>query len=334
MAHWVSTLDEQALVLHDQIAAARAAELSQNIDLSSVIRLYREKLAELYSDQFPLASLMDSSDLIVRAKGPSAKEHASVSSAVAWLCGEMDRRLRQLGMAALGLTGESAMAAGHDLRVLLNGLAPGSLYLGFSLSSEHADEESEQFDIDDGTDSLALSTVREAVRELPLVPRFVGSENVDREIMDAIEDPVVRDAMLMAAYHLAPTGKRGIHTLEISSPGTMERSSFLTNRERVVLRETAVRTPMMKRSREGTFVGVCREVDLDARRFQLRHVQGGIPSLRCVISQLTAETARKFIGKGVKVRGHYEAGPDNRPRLLQVESIEPYQIQSELLQSD
>lgn len=331
MASWVSDVQHQAMVMHNQIAAAIAAQAEYNTDLSGLISIYQDKLSELYSEQMPMASLLDTSDLIVRAEGPSARQHAAVSSAVAWLCGEMERRLRQLGLAALGLSGEMATAAAHDLRVLLTGLVPGSLYLGFCLGSEHASGLNDQSDFDDGQESLALIAVRHAVQDLPRVPGFVGANEVNRNIIDAFDDPVVRDAMLMAAYHLAPTGKRGIHTLEISSPHSSEPASSLTNRERIVLRDTAVRKPIMKRSREGTFVGEIREVDLDACRFQLRHVQGGIGTLRCVMGHLNADTARKFIGKGVKVRGRFESGLDGRPRLLQVESIEPYQTQSSFL---
>lgn len=324
----VSHLHYRAQLVHDQIALALIAQRESGVDMRGVIATYTSLLAEIYGDGLPLAQLMDKSDLILHAEGPSARHRAAGSSAVAWLCAEAERRIRQLGMAALKLTGKSAHAADGDLRVLLNGLAPGSLYLGFSVDSAQRMAGSQTgLGMDDWTP--ALDTVREAVRAIPTVPRFVGDESVSTEFAEAITDPQVRDATLMAAYHLSPTGKRGIHTLEISAPRSGGDMGTFTNRERVVLRESAVRSPMMLHTRTGTFVGELREVDLDSRRFHLRDVPG-VGSVRCVLGNLNAETARKLIGHGVRVTGEYEADADGRPRLMRVETVEPYQIQAAL----
>lgn len=82
-----------------------------------------------------------------------------------------------------------------------------------------------QDQIDMGGATPALDMVRGVVRVLRLVPGFVGDEAVKADILDAFLDPHVRDAMVMAAYHLAPTGKRGIHTLEIAVPSRRSRSA-------------------------------------------------------------------------------------------------------------
>lgn len=327
MASWVDNVHNRAAVLHDQISIAMQVQHSEGVDMSPFIAMYRSKLNELYSESMPLAGLMDRSDLLFHAEGPAARHHAAFSHAVAWLCDEVERRVRQLAMASLGLFGKAADDAEHDLRILLNGMAPGSLWAGFSVDSAQRMANSRPLDLED--DSPALTTVRLAVRSLPLVPQFIGEERISEEINEAIADPQVRDATLMAAYHLAPTGRRGIHTLEISAPRSSDPQTSLTNRERVVLRETAVMRPMLKTTKYGTFLGQLREVDLDARRFQLR----GIPeigTLRCVLDELSVEIARKHIGMGAKVTGTYEQDSDGRPRLMRVERIEPFQIQRSL----
>lgn len=331
MATWVEQVHQQALILLDQIALIRSAQGGAAPERDALIQLHQARLSSLYGTQLPLATVMDRSDLVFHAEGPSAKEFASVSGSVAWLCAEAERRLRQLGLAALGLTGEAAEAAEADIRILLNGLAPGSLYLGFSVASARMESTPTGEDLLGTLDSDSLITVRTAIKELPAVPRFVGDQTIHADVVEAFEDPGVRDALLMAAFHLAPTGKRGIHTIEISSPGSRSPSSALTNRERVVLRETAVRRPMMRKTKEGSFVGEFREVDLDARRFQLRNVAGEISTLRCAMSHLSADLARNYIGRGVKVEGLYEEDRHGRPRLLEVQNISLFQDQQSLV---
>lgn len=325
--------------MHDQAAAwmaqmftawenVRASGAVSEADFFSLKNPYFTKITSFYESDFAVATLMDKSDLIFHAEGPGAQHHAAFTNAVAWLCEEVERRIKQMAMASLGLIGKTAAdAAERDLRVLLNGTAPGSLWAGFSIDSAQRMASIEQHELIET--APALEAVRLAVRALPLVPQFIGSERVDAEIADLIADPQVRDATLMAAFHLAPTGRRGIQSLEISAPRSGEPQATLTNRERVVLRETAVRQPMLRTTKIGTFVGQLREVDLDARRFQLRGVPN-IGTLRCVLDDMNVEVARKHIGQGAKVTGSYEADADGRPRLMRVDRLEPFQIQREI----
>lgn len=331
MGDAVDHLHQRAAILQEQIAQALTLARRGSTEARGLVATYQSLLASLYGDGLPLASLKDNSDIILHAEGPAARHHAAESGLVAWLCEEAERRLRQLTSAALRWSGSSGVAAQKDLEVLMNGLAPGSLYIGFSLGSAaqaHARQTTRSLDF--ASDDEVLARARSAIGNLVLVPRFVGEATVNAEIADAIEDPGLRDATLMAAYHLSPTGKRGVHTIEVSVPWLQERSGSFTNRERVVLRETAVRRPVLRRARKGTFVGELREVDLDAQRFQLRNVPT-VGTLRCALEGLTVDIARKHIGKGVKVTGKYEANPEGKPGLMLVEKILPFQRQESLL---
>ena len=324
MDTWVDSLHSRADIIHDQIAAALMAQQSTGVDVSGLLKNYRELLREIYSEGLPLADLHDRSDIIMHAEGPAAQHHASSSSMVAWLCSEAQKRFSELGVASLHLIGEEAKRVQNNLKVLLNGVAPGSLYLGFSVDT--ADNLAKVVDLLMPEKEEALTTVRRALGLLTWVPEFVGNESVSREFAERVEDPVLRDAALMAAYHLAPTGHRGIHTLELSAPRQDSKTSTLTNRERVVIRESALRRPILTKTKHGTFIGELREIDLDTQRFQLRNVPG-VGTLRCTLGGLSAETARRHIGLGVKVTGLYEADQNDRPRLMDVELIEPYQVQ-------
>lgn len=332
MVTWIQDVHARARVLHDQISIAINSQKSSGVDLTGLVHQYQTLLENLYEQDLPLARILDESDLVVHAEGPAARQNATTSNAVAWLCEEVERRVRQLAFATLHLQDEHARST-SDLRVLLDGLAAGSLYLGFSFRSANQLELSEAgFEelalVQAGEVEAAIGSVREAVQNLTTVPDFVGDESVSEEIAEAIPDAAIRDATLLAAYHLAPTGRRGIHTVELSAPKTDRNTATLRNRERVVLRESALRRPIMRRTRQGSFVGELKEVDLDFNRFQLRSVPG-VGTLRCVMS-LPVVKARKFLGRGVKVTGTYETDVSGRPRLMRVDTIEPYQIQDSL----
>lgn len=331
MDNAVAGLHARAAILQQQIALAMALQRDKRLDTSGLIATYQSALATLYGGDLPLASLGDTSDVIFRAEGPSARHHAAVSSVVGWLCEEAERRLRQLSVAALHLVDSAGEAAARDIRILMNGIAPGSLYIGFSVdsASRAAGEAAGVTDLASTSMDEVLTRARSAIGNLVLVPRFIGSDSVNEGIADAIADPQLRDATLMAAYHLSPTGKRGIHTIEISAPRGGEPAASFTNRERVVLRETAVRQPLLRKTRKGAFFGELREIDLDARRFQLRHVPE-VGTLRCILDGLTAELGRKHIGKGVKVTGVYEEDAQGRPGLMRVDKIAPIQRQKRL----
>ena len=310
---------------------ALAMQRKTGIDSSGLVATYQSLLASLYGVELPLASLTDTADVIFHAEGPSVRHHAATSGAVAWLCEEAERRLRQPTSAALRWTGSAGDAAARDLRVLMNGVAPGSLYIGFSVDSAArvAEQDVGASPLLWTDDNDVLGKARAAISQLVLVPRFVDAETVNAGITDAISDPGLRDATLMAAYHLSPTGKRGIHTIEISAPRGAEPAAAFTNRERVVLRETAVRRPMLKKAQRGSFVGELREVDLDAHRFQLRNVPT-VGTLRCALQGMTVELARQHIGMGVRVTGDYEVDVEGRPGLMIVDEIGPFQRQTSL----
>lgn len=134
----------------------------------------------------------------------------------------------------------------------------------------------------------------------------------------------MRDAALVSLYNFSPTGKRGIHTLAISSKA--HGSASLSLRERVVLRES-FRRPHIEKLREGSFEGEVREADLDRTRFHLRTADGII---RCIMPVLHTEQARGMLGRPFRAIGKYDTDRDGRPRLLFVERIERLPEQADI----
>jgi hypothetical protein len=322
MATWVEQVHARAAIVHEQMAAwhgvgkleaGQAALQAANLDVEAMTGPFRALLQRLYTEDLPLARMMDTSDLIFHAEGPSAHDALPSLHAINWLTATAEKQLRALAKALFDLAAPDArrLAQGMDLR--LSGFAPGSIYAGIKLEPPEDDA------LGEGCQEPVFLAVREAIRHLPFIPFYVGAESLDAGIYEAFPDAAQRDAGLTAAYQLAPTGKLGIHTLEMFVPG--EAPSGLSQRERVVIRE-ALRRPALQNRKTGRFTGEVREIDLDKTRFHLRNI-AGVGALRCVVHGVTADEARALIGSRVTVEGDYEADAQGRPRLMLVSSIVP-----------
>ena len=285
---------------------------------------YFGKLAKLYEDDFVTAKLNDESDLILHAEGPGTAGQAPRLNVVNWLSTRMERKLRTLVQAVLPMATDDAHAAAKELDLRFTGVAPGSLFMGFAVASN----EPSLPGMEEG-DAAALAVVRKAMQSLPMVSQFVTSTEVSQGILEALPDPALRDAAIVAAFEMSPTGRNGIDSLEISAPRSGVVASSLTQRDRVVLRNTAVQKPLMGQRRHGVFVGDLRALDLDLRRATLRNLGQGLSSLRCVLD-VPLEMARGLLGTSVRVRGEYESTPEGRPRLMNVTSLEPHERQGKL----
>jgi hypothetical protein len=308
---WVDRVNVRAAVLVDQICAARTVSETVSAEIGQgMADLYRRKLAELYREELPLAILLDSSDLVLHAEGPAARDSKPSLHAVNWIIGQTEKHLRALARSLFDLAEQDAKRLGQALDLRLTGFAPGSIYTGVCLAPPPASLYGE------GDQEPIFRTIRDAIRGLPTIPTFVEDEAIAPGIYEAFPDPAKRDANLSAAYNLAPTGKLGIHTMEIFVPGAAP--AELSQRERVVIRD-ALKRPKLHQARPGTFIGEIREIDLDKTRFHLRGTEVG--SLRCVLPEITAHTAKPLLGEMVRVEGDYESDPSGRPRLLLVSSI-------------
>lgn len=310
---WRHQTHRRAMIVFDQLRAAlngAPSEEAAQAFLAQPHNPYLTLLDRLYGEDYQFARLLDTSDLVVHAEGPSLSDALPALRATTWLCATTNKHLLRLMSATMDLAADYTRRRGEraiDLR--LTGIAPGSLYAGFLLVAP-----------DDGlleaVEDSAYNDAKQALHGLPSVSRFVGDEAMLPGFSDAIPDPALRDVSVVAAYHLAPTGNIGIHTLELSIPG--ESPSELGQHERVVLRN-ALRQPELNTTKTGRFVGEVREVDLDKTRFHLRGVSG-IGTLRCVLPEVDRASATHLIGERVAVSGRYAVDADGRPRLLLIDS--------------
>lgn len=312
MGTWVEQVHKRASVFQDQIVAAKQTQLSQGVELGPMIAFLQGKLRDLYEEEMPLAKIYDTSDLVFHAEGPSTATASPGLHAFNWLCSSAEKQLKMLARSIFDLSDRDARKLANNLDLRFTGFAPGSIYAGFTLSEIPSAMGSDE-------PEAVYSALKFAIRQLPAIPEFIGDETVSGSIIELIPDPAMRDASLETVFKLSPTGRAGIHTVDISSPD--ERVASLTTRERVVLREALLK-PVTSSKRHGRFTGEVREIDLDSGRFHLRHVQN-IGTVRCVMPAVTSEQGQKLLGSQVTVEGEYECDASGRPRLMFVESVNP-----------
>lgn len=308
--------------LENMVAMGQAAtKYGLDTSPSELVDGVEDALMDIIRTSFPLENLLKSSDLIFHAEGPAVRDSSPKLSAFNWLSGTAERALRSLSGSLFDLSERDEKRLKKALDLRLTGMAPGSLYLGFAIAQYPAD-------ILPVDDEPVFAQVREAIRRLPVLTDAIGDEAMLPVAVELVPDAAVRDASLNALLKMSPTGRNGIHTLDMTSPG--ESRGRLSQRERVVLRD-AIRRPDLANRKRGTFTGLVRGLDLDSHRLTLRDVSG-VGSLRCVLPELDKSKAQQAIGEQVRISGEYETDRSGKPRLILADSIEPIPrpVQSEI----
>ncbi len=133
-------------------------------------------------------------------------------------------------------------------------------------------------------------------------------------------DPKLRDAALSAVGQLAPSGRRGVSTMEIGGRALKSGAwRLLTPETRLQVRAWLEQPVVSRETIE--LRGRVRAVDLDLRRFDLRRVDENQPDLRCIYPASLDARAKGWLDAVVTVRGQVEMY-QGTARLLQVQSVE------------
>lgn len=310
MSYKESADDAMRVFLENMIGAGLLAkELGMDATPSKIVSTSLSQIMKIAQESLPLARVMDESDLVLHAEGPGAMHDLPWLSALNWVTATAESNLRRLSSSMLDLLGADGKVLSKALDLRLTGMAPGSLWIGVKMMPPQADLLPE--------DSALINTMADQIGKLPEISRFIDDEGMLPGLEEASPDPALRDVQLATLYRFSPTGKKGIHTLEISSRESG--SASLSQRERVVLKE-AIARPDTKKSIDGTFVGHVREADLDKTRLHLRGVKD-VGTLRCVMPNLTADNARSLLGNLVRAEGRYQTDREGKPRLLFIERI-------------
>ena len=318
MGIWTDAFEAKARIIHGQLAAALALMQGEE-SAGDIAEPYMKLLRSLYDDEYVFARLADSSDLLARFEGPAVNDAEPSATIVASAVTNLQRQIRAIAQSIAGLAAEQNVSWPAELEV--SGLAPGSLVVGLNVPPPGRQAADGQQRIP-GTAKPAYEAVKGALRSLATVAAFIGETEVDASIDDEFPDPAIRDAVLVAASRLAPTGRQGIDALTFyGSDATPDRGAPkpLTPKSRKVLKRAMAKP--VRESASGTFEGVVRAVDLDARRFELRRVHG-TGTIRCAYAaDKDALVAREVLDAQVHVSGGYAALQDETPRLVAVDDI-------------
>lgn len=320
MGNRIGDVHRRAGLVHAQIEAAKKICQAAGEDASVLFEAnspYWSMLDRLYAEDFQLAKLWENSDLIVHAEGPAAAPNAPDAGVITWLIGSVNKELRKMVQSTMHIS-----AAGmKEFHLQMTGFAPGSIYAGFAV------KDIPNLPLLDDLDTF-VGDAKDMISIMSWLPSFIGKEGINPEISEAIQDPILRDSAIVAAYKLSPTGNNGIHTLEFTSPRSEKGNGSqgeLSSISRSVLRDAAQNAPIMSKERlsRGSFIGEFRGVDLDKSRMDLRNIESdGITSLRCFISAISAKKAGELLGKRVRVTGNYEEAANGKPRFMHIDSFE------------
>lgn len=319
MGIWTETVEYKASIIHAQMAEARRLALANSCSAEKICEPYLKLLRDLYADEFPFAQLTDSSDLVARFTGPSVDVKDPAVSIVISVFSDLRGQIRSIAKSIVGLASDTQLKWPAHLDPHLSGITHGSLIVGVSVVSPKLGMRKGQQELEGVSDQLFNSVVS-AVRGLSSVAKYIGDHEIDKSISEEFPDPAIRDMVLVAAKRLAPSGRRGIEAVSFYSPDTKEKDAIqLTSRSRYVI-TSSLNVPVQKAS-EGNFEGIVREVDLDARRLEIRNVSG-IGSIRCAYSDRHDIEVKKALDTRIKISGRYESLPSGRPRMVAIETLE------------
>ena len=327
MGGWVKALEAKARIIHGQLAAARKLAEEAGLDPDDVAQPYLDLINDLYRDECQFAQLVDDADLIVRYSGPAISLGPTMSMFTT-VCGDLRAQIQGVAKAIVGLSVDESHAAAKrprlrwpsELDPLLSGLARGSLVVGVRIQSPEEDARAHQPALAGVSDSI-VESVRTAVKNIATVSRHVGDGGIDEDAIQAVlPDPAIRDTVLVAVTKLAPTGKKQYKSVSFySKDDATVPARELTPSSRRTL-DRAIARPV-RASHEGSFEGVIRAVDLDARRFEIRRVANA-GAIRCMYQSEAHELVRHNLDARVRVTGQYETLAGHQPRLIAVSSLE------------
>ena len=272
-------------------------------EVCAIFESLQEQLADLYTNELPLAEIMDLSDLVVHAEGASIKKDVFKLKALNALTETTNDSL--LNLVANSFRHTEPKLAKKQLSIDVTGLAPGSIFIGTKIHIKNAPSLFEDED---------KSLIQDSLDALFQTISFIKEDEIDAQITEVISDPAIRDSTIIAALGLTPSGKQGISKVEIISPNK-KTLHVLTPANRRVLRNS-IRKGLTTRTKQTSLKGEVREINLDTYRFVIKTNDQFV--VRCLLSSLDKDLAQKLIGKQVVVKGNCEYDRNNNPRLFTI----------------
>ncbi|MGE5353922.1 MAG: hypothetical protein ACM3P0_17680 [Acidobacteriota bacterium] len=319
---WNSLLNYKVQLIHSQIAALQMWVEKNNGSselFNSLAKPYYSLLEELYEEDYPLAKAIDTSDLLLRLEGPKTIIQNPRLSMITGVFGSVRKQVTNLTKAFSDLL-ESKVKIPKELDLGLSAVARGSLVLGFTLPPADSIRIKNEPSLLGEADPLYQAS-KKAVQTLGVVTKLVSEEDME-ELDKEIIDPKIKDVALLAVKNLAPSGRTGIDRVNVSGKDFRGAGvSILTKEVRKNISQV-LKHPV-KSDEIITLRGTVREIDLDARRFELRGIQGhDILDIRCIYSIEDEAKATDILNKRVKIKGRIDRSESGKPRLLEMISMD------------
>jgi hypothetical protein len=319
MTTWVNQVEQRARVIHEEIAIWRVRSDEIGMDFDPIYSRYARVLHQLYSEEMPLAKAKDSSELLLHVEG-RAVEHTPRISLVSGLFNNVKVQVRDLTKAIAGILPDRRVTAG-DIDLGLSGLARGSLYIGFNVPLPQERKGHQNLLQREDTLYKATRTALRLISDVSHMIEIRDPDDVTREVAEVVDDPKVRDATLVAVRRIAPSGRRGVSAIGVTSADEERRPAELTLEIRSQIGKMLVRPVVSTEVLE--FQGTIREIDLDAKRFEVRGISDSkVQDIRCIYSRVQGIDPRKLLDARVRVRGLVERRKDESPRLMAVDEID------------
>ena len=313
---WSSVLKRKAQLVHQQIAAMQrlVTDSGGNEEmLAKSCASYYRLLDEIYETDMPVARALDRSDLLLHLDGEGLQTASPRLSLVTGIMGDVRKQVGTM-IKTLVSSFNEAVELPREFELGLSSFAQGSLYLGFSLP-----EPNPGYVVLAGDPLFAAS--RQALTTLGAVTEHINEPNAYDLIRREFADPKLRDAALSAVGQLAPSGRRGVSSVEIGGRAVRTGAWRLLTPEtrlqvRAWLEQPVVSTEVVE------LRGRVRAIDLDLRRFDLRRIDGGdLPDLRCIYPASFDSSAKTWLDTTVVIRGQVESY-QGAARLVQVQGVE------------
>lgn len=321
--NWKDVLDYKAHLLHSQITQIQSemSALGANAEtIEMLCQPYYDSLQSLYSEDYPLAKAIETSDFVVRLKGKGVDKDSPRISVITTYFGKVRKQVTNLAKAIANFEeGSRKIPKAFDLT--LTAFAKGSLVLGFSLPTLQDLEEGSNQPALFGEDDPLYKAAREAMKTLGVVSHLVAEDASLEEIREAIPDPKVRDVAISAVNDLVPSGRSGVSSIAIAGKeiGQFEEGTLTKETKKTV--QQVLEHPVASKE-IATFHGQVREIDLDAKRLELRHIEHNeLNAVRCVYDNYSDNEAAEWLNKYVRITGIVERDANGKARLMEIEEI-------------
>ena len=323
---WQQLVDRKARDLIEQIVSAHEwVKTHGNADPSFFEDMTADQfnwLRELYEIELPLAKILDESDLVLELEGPALRLAHPRISLVAKTFSHVQKQVTNVAKTiARHPPSQKRFRLSEGMELGFSELARNTgLRFGFTIPNPPSTSDSLL-----GLNDPTFMAVRDAVRAIRNFSASVaevegqGENAIAEHAREVFQDPRLRDAALVAVKELAPTQRGGVATVTVSGRGMLSQSVRpMTQTTRKSLAHLMVAP--VRDGKEFQVKGEIREMDLDARRFDLRGITDGQQSdIRCVYGREVAEPiAKMWLGRPALVVGKIERDQNGKPRLLQI----------------